>query len=89
MNDLKINHFAVWVGIILQFFLGFLWYGPFFGEPWMAMVGLDMDTIMADPAGAGDWITNIIASVAGVYLLAIIFVRMNVDSFARELFGDS
>lgn len=83
MNDLKINHFAVWVGIILQFFLGFLWYGPFFGEPWMAMVGLDMDTIMADPAGAGDWITNIIASVAGVYLLAIIFVRMNVNSLAR------
>lgn len=83
MNDLKINHLAVWVAIILQFVLGFLWYGPFFGEPWMNMVGLDMDAIMADPAGAGDWITNIIASVAGVYLLAFLFIKMNVDTLVK------
>ncbi len=88
MNNLKINHLAVWVAIILQFVIGFLWYGPLFGEPWMEMVGLDMDTIMADPAGAGDWITNIISSVAGVYLLAFLFTKIGVDSFAKgTLYG--
>lgn len=88
MNNLKINHLAVWVAIILQFVIGFIWYGPLFGEPWMKMIGLDMDAIMADPAGAGDWITNIISSVAGVYLLAFLFTKIGVDSFAKgALYG--
>lgn len=88
MNNLKINHMAVWVAIVLQFVIGFLWYGPLFGESWMSMVGLDMDKIMADPAGASDWITNIISSVAGVYLLAFLFIKMNVDSFLKgTLYG--
>lgn len=88
MNNLKINHLAVWVAIVLQFVLGFLWYGPLFGEPWMQMVGLDMDTIMADPADAGDWITNIVASVASVYLLAFLFVKMGIDTLGKgTLYG--
>ena len=80
MKELKINHLAVLVAVVLQFVLGFLWYGPLFGDAWMEMVGLDMDTIMADPAGAGEWITNIIASVAGIYLLAWLFVKLEVYS---------
>ena len=88
MNDLKINHFAVWVGIILQFVVGFLWYGPLFGEAWMGMVGLNMDTIMADPAGASVWITNIISSVAGVYFLAFLFTKLGIDTLAKgALYG--
>ena len=83
MNNLRINHLAVWVAIVLQFVLGFLWYGPLFGEKWMAMVGLNLEMIEADPAGAGEWITNVIASVAGVYLLAVLFVRLGVDSLGK------
>ena len=39
-QKLKINHLAVWLCVILLFVLGFLWYGPFFGDQWMEMVGL-------------------------------------------------
>jgi len=85
MKELKINHLAVLVGVILQFVLGFLWYGPLFGEAWMGMVGLDMASIEADPAGAGAWVTNVVASVAGIYLLAWLFVKLGIDSLIRGL----
>jgi len=52
MKELKINYLAVLVAVVLQFVLGFLWYGPLFGEPWMEMVGFDMATVEANPPGA-------------------------------------
>jgi hypothetical protein len=85
MKELKMNHPAIWVSIILQFVIGFLWYGPLFGNAWMEMVGLNMDMVMADPADAGDWITNVIASVAGVYLLAWLFIKLNADTWLKGL----
>jgi len=33
-----INYLAVLVAAIAQMVLGFLWYGPFFGKPWTAMM---------------------------------------------------
>jgi hypothetical protein len=82
MKDLKINHLAVLVAVVLQFVLGFIWYGPLFGEPWMGMVGLDMATLEANPS-AGPWITNIFSSFAGVYLLAWLFTKMGTDSLGK------
>jgi len=88
MKDLKINHLAVLIGIVLQFVIGFLWYGPLFGEPWMKMVGLDLATIEANPADAGTWITNIVTAVLSVYLLAWLFVKLKVSSLIKgALYG--
>ncbi len=83
MKKLKINHAAVWVSVVLLTVLGFLWYGPLFGDPWMAMVGLDKATVEANPPGAGAWITNIIATVAPVYTLAWLFTGLHVESALR------
>ncbi len=80
MKTLKINHAAVWVCVVLSFVLGFLWYGPLFGDPWMEMVGLDQATIEANPPGAGIWITNLISSVLPLYVLAWLLVKLNVTS---------
>ncbi len=85
MNNLKINHLAVLVAVVWMFVLGFLWYGPLFGEPWMEMVGLTMEDAEANPPGAGVWITNLISSIAPVYLIAWLFVRMNVSSGVNGL----
>lgn len=85
MKELKINHLAVLVAIVLQFVLGFLWYGPFFGEAWMGMVGLDMAAIEADPAGAEEWITNIVSAVISMYVLAWLYTRINVISLVQGL----
>jgi len=83
MKELKINHLAVLVAVVLQFVLGFLWYGPFFGEPWMGMVGLDTATIEANPPGAGEWITNIFSAVVSMYVLAWLFTKMNVGTLLK------
>jgi hypothetical protein len=85
MKELKINHLAVLVAVVLQFALGFLWYGPLFGEAWKGMVGLDMATIEADPAGAGEWITNIVSALVSMYVLAWLFTKINVTSLLQGL----
>jgi hypothetical protein len=85
MKELKINHLAVLVAVVLQFVLGFLWYGPLFGEPWMGMVGLDTATIEANPPGAGEWITNIFSAVVSMYVLAWLFTKINVTSLVQGL----
>jgi hypothetical protein len=86
MKELKINHLAVLVAVVLQFVIGFLWYGPIFGDAWMGMVGLDMATIEADPAGAGEWITNLVSAVVSMYVLAWLFTKIPVTSLVKGLF---
>lgn len=80
MNTLKINHIAVWVSVVLSFALGFLWYGAIFGDAWMAMVELDPAVVEANPPGVGVWVTNTLASVVQMYVLAWLFTKMNVDN---------
>jgi hypothetical protein len=85
MEQLKINQLAVWLNIVLLHILGFLWYGPLFGEPWMEMVGITMTDAETGSGAAGIWITNFIATVVPMYVLAWIFVKMNIDSALKGL----
>ncbi len=85
MNELKINHLAVLVSVVWMFVLGFLWYGPIMGEPWMKLVGLTLEEIEASPPDAGIWISNVISSAAPIYLLAWLFVKMNITSGMKGL----
>jgi hypothetical protein len=48
-SNLTFNHLAILVCVILSIGLGFLWYGPLFGDAWMEMVGLDQAAIEANP----------------------------------------
>ena len=79
-TTLKINHLAVLTCIVLSFVLGFIWYDPLFGETWMALVGLDLATVEANPPGAGAWITNILSSLAPIYVLAWLFTKLDIRS---------
>ncbi len=80
MGKLKINHAAVWVSIVLLHVLGFLWYGMLFQDQWMALVGLDLATVEANPPGGGVWMTNTVATVIPVYVLAWLFTKIDVNS---------
>ena len=80
MKKLTINHLAVWVCIVLAHILGFLWYGVLFQEQWMELAGLTMEEIEANPAGASHWISNFIATVAPIYLLAWLYSKLEVRS---------
>jgi hypothetical protein len=37
-----VNFWAVGASMILSLVLGFIWYGPLFGKPWMKMSGIAM-----------------------------------------------
>ena len=82
-TTLKINHLAILVCLILSFALGFLWYGPLFGESWLAMVGLDEAAVAANPPGAGEWITNVISSLIPLYVMAWLFIKLDVRNGIR------
>jgi hypothetical protein len=83
MKNLKINHLAVWICIILMHAFGFLWYGPLFGEKWMAFVGFDQETMQQESMNAGVWIMNTVAIIAPIYLLAWLLTQMNITSGLR------
>ncbi len=80
MKELKINHLAVLVCVVVASVIGFLWYGPLLGEKWMSLEGLDPEVVAANPPGAATWITNLIATIVPAYVLAWIFTKINVKS---------
>ena len=88
MEKLKINHAAVWVGVVVLFALGFTWYGPLFGEQWMEFVGLTMADAENMDGALGIWISNIVSSVSSMYLLAWLFSKLGINSgFKGALLG--
>ena len=88
MENLKINYAAVAVIVILLHVLGFLWYGPILGDKWMALVGLDAAVVEANPPGAYIWISNFIATVIPVVVLAWLFTKLGVESAVQgALYG--
>ena len=48
-----INYVAVVVAAVAQMVLGFLWYGPIFGKPWMAMMGITEEKMKEAQAKGG------------------------------------
>ncbi len=46
----------------------------------MELVGLDMETVEANPPGAMIWISNTVATIISVYTLAWLFTKINVGS---------
>ncbi len=61
----NVNWLAVFVGFIVSFILGWLWYSPkMFGEKWALGVGLEAGSAASMPMGA------MITQALGTFLLA-------------------
>ena len=82
MKELKINHAAVWVIVVLGQVIPALWYG-IFAEQWMALNGFTEEEAMAN--GYSPYIVSIITSIAFGYMLSWVFVRMNVNTWMDGL----
>ena|SRR3989344_4783699 len=41
----EVNYLAVLVAAVASFLLGWLWYGPFFGKPWMKLMNFDKNSM--------------------------------------------
>ena len=62
-----INWIAVIVGVILSNALGFLWYGPLFGKPWMAALGKRPEQLQSSPMM---YVWTIVTSLITMVVLA-------------------
>lgn len=72
MDMSAINWLAVIVAAIIPFPLGYVWYGPLFGKPWMASVGLTLeDGKKMNPAKVFG--TAFVAQLVMAFFLAVFF----------------
>lgn len=68
----EFNWLAVVTAVVMTQILGFLWYGPLFGKPWLAGLGKTQED-MQDRSGLGKALTiGLICSIVMVVALAII-----------------
>lgn len=72
-----VNWWAVLVGVVFNMVLGFLWYGPFFGRPWLKMMGKTAEEI-----SGGDnpitYLIPILGAVVSAVVLAIVISLLRV-----------
>ncbi len=73
-----VNFLAVLVAALASMVLGFLWYGPLFGKPWMALMGFSKDSM--DKAKAKGMTMNYVLMAVGSLVMA--YVLSHVTSFA-------
>lgn len=64
-----INWIVVLVGVIVSNGLGFLWYGPLFGETWLRMIGKRAEDLEAKPS---TYVITAVASAITMIVLAIL-----------------
>jgi hypothetical protein len=67
-----INYLAVLVAAISSIVIGFAWYGPVFGKPWMKLMGFSKDDIeKAKKAGmTKTYVLMAVGSLVMAYVLA-------------------
>ncbi len=69
-NMVVINYPAVLVAAIVSMVLGYIWFGPLFGKPWMELDGMTMDKMSA-AKGVGMTMSYVIMFI-GALLMAFV-----------------
>ncbi len=78
MSLLSINWIAWIIGAVVFMVLGFLWYGPLFGKPWMAIMertGRKREQMRASP---GMYVVTVICALVASYVLALLIRKWGV-----------
>ncbi len=71
MEDLPINYVAIFVAVVANFILGFLWYTPLFGKAWATEMGFDTNV---KPTGS-EMAKGMIFMIIGNFLMAYVFAH--------------
>lgn len=78
----NVNWLAVIAGVIGSNVLGFLWYGPLFGEMWMRMIGKTRDEIQAS---SSMYVVTVVTSAIAMTVLAVFVGAVGASSFLDGL----
>lgn len=73
MGFIDVNWLAVLVAAVINMVIGFLWYGPLFGETWLRMIGKTADEIEDNPA---IYVLTTVTALIAAYTLAVIIGAM-------------
>ena len=74
------NWLAVVVGVVVSNVVGFLWYGPLFGNTWLRIIGKKREDIEASP--------SMYAVTAVASLVTMVVLAMVVAAFGAQTFVD-
>jgi hypothetical protein len=84
MQELKLNHLAIWILVIVHQIVAFVWYSPLlFGNQWMEL----LNKTAADFANPNpiNYIIAIITAVVMTYLLGWLFIKLNVNTLLKGI----
>jgi hypothetical protein len=62
-----VNWVAVLAGVVFSNALGFLWYGPLFGKPWLASLGKKQEELRSSPTM---YVWTVVSSAITMVVLA-------------------
>ena len=80
MDFLNVNFLAIFVGAIIQMLLGFLWYGPLFAKPWMALRGWTQERIQASNPNPVIYLVPFVGSLVAGFALALLIHAANMGT---------
>jgi len=79
---LGINWLAVVVGVVVSNVVGFLWYGPLFGNTWLRIIGKKREDIEASPSM---YAVTAVASLVTMVVLAMVIAAFGAETFVDGL----
>ena len=79
MNVLNINPAAVVIAAIVPMVLGFLWYGPLFGNLWMTTRGVTREQMTGVSAGQAYGLTTVLALVTALAMAMVLSAASTQD----------
>ncbi|MEX1139972.1 MAG: DUF1761 domain-containing protein [Bacteroidota bacterium] len=85
MEQPKIHYPAVIVAALIQFFIGWLWYGMLFMKPWIEATGVPMDAAQSMSGGqmAMMYVGSLMAFLVVYYIMAH-FVSYTKSTTAKQ-----
>jgi hypothetical protein len=69
--ELQINYAAIVVAVVVNFFIGFIWYTPLFGKAWAKEMGYDTSI----KPTAGQLAKGLTLMIIGNFLMAYVFAH--------------
>jgi len=82
MPHIEINFTAVGLAVVVNFFIGFVWYGPLFGRAWNRALGRDEN----HAAQGGALALGLVANVVGGFLIAFVLAH-NIGAWTPASWG--
>jgi len=76
-----VNWLAIVVAAIVQFVIGWLWYGPVFGKTWMSLMGINPQSVSREGMGK-TVVGSLIGSLVTAYVLARLVGMMGAGTAA-------